>query len=470
MRLQNLDDNNEHSERQRQFARELLQIGDGQMASVIPRTLSTNRTINKESTISLSTDIDSSAMESSLYEVTMLTDPNSIIPRQMFTDSSISSSNNNLLECMLAKDLEANLSQQKPNWRPVEKALAERAVAPATNTPLVPTPSSSLQPTSDTTSDSERVKKDKKRTAAVYDRMVESKMWGLKSGKYVEKEMKVVALEQEYEHPAHSVILDPTDPVWENRFNTEELKELRTFNRPIIPELPPHLEQFVESFEEKDTLDELYYHVRSFRFHPLNESVLHWMQIAVEEALMLLYHGYFTKNRTEADIIRRAWGFMDSCFDSSKDIISNSGEKASRAASEAQNQNRSVGGVSNTTRKKVGTKVDQLFAAPLFEPGAMEAGAESDRSSSKSITELHLKCPKTLKDMAVEMERFNPAQLHHIKSCGFIISGLYLQFLVLDCPAGYTCRVTKLPDWLPYPMSSYTLGIKTSNGRNKKDN
>ena len=79
--------------------------------------------------------------------------------------------------------------------------------------------------------------------------------------------------------------------------------------------------------------------------------------------------------------------------------------------------------MNNTTRKKVGTKVDQLFAAPLFEPGAMEAGAESDRSSSKSITELHLKCPKTLKDMAVEIERFNPAQLHHIKSCGFIISG-----------------------------------------------
>ncbi|KAG2207868.1 hypothetical protein INT45_006939, partial [Circinella minor] len=32
-KLQNLDNNNEHSERQRQFARELLQIGDGQMAS-----------------------------------------------------------------------------------------------------------------------------------------------------------------------------------------------------------------------------------------------------------------------------------------------------------------------------------------------------------------------------------------------------------------------------------------------------
>ncbi|KAI7855477.1 hypothetical protein BDC45DRAFT_568367 [Circinella umbellata] len=333
----------------------------------------------------------------------------------------------------VAKDLEATLILPalavhltsplgmiySSNWKPVKKALTKRAVVPGAYTPLILTPSASLQ----STSDSERAKKinleDKKRIAVVYDRMVESKMWRLESGKYVEKEMKVVALEQEYEHPAHSVILDPTDPIWEKRFNSEELKELRVFNQPtsnpsslrfgsfsgsrrkggfpppfdpqkalrawkIIPELPPHLEQFVESFEEKSTLDELYYHVRSFRFHPFNESELHWMQITVEEALMLIYHGYFLKNRTEADLIRRAWGFMDSCFDSSRDITSNSGEKASRATSEAQNQNRSVGGVNNTTRKKVGTKVDQLFAAPLFELGPMEAGAEVIAAAVKS--------------------------------------------------------------------------------------
>ncbi|KAI9490751.1 hypothetical protein BDB00DRAFT_768363, partial [Zychaea mexicana] len=245
----------------------------------------------------------------------------------------------------------------------------------------------------------------------------------LETGKYVEKEMKVVALEQEYEHPAHSVIMDPTDPIWEKRFNAEELYELRNYTVPVIPELPAPLEQFVESFEGKETLDDLYYHVRSFRYHLVHESELHWMQLTVEEALMLLYHGYFEKNRTEADLIRRAWTFMDSCFDSSEYIVSNSGEKASKATSEAQNKDRPVGGDKSITRKKVGTKVDQLFATPLFELGAMEAGAESDRSSSKSITELHMKCPKTLKDMAVEMERYNPVQLRQIKTCGFIISG-----------------------------------------------
>ncbi|KAI9490754.1 hypothetical protein BDB00DRAFT_790135 [Zychaea mexicana] len=154
---------------------------------------------------------------------------------------------------------------------------------------------------------------------------------------------------------------------------------------------------------------------------------------------------------------------MDSCFDSSEYIVSNSGEKASKATSEAQNKDRPVGGDKSITRKKVGTKVDQLFATPLFELGAMEAGAESDRSSSRSITELHMKCPKTLKDMAVEMERYNPVQLRQIKTCGFIISGLYLQFLVLDCPAGYASRHNLiLPLFFFLSRNSYYIPVIAS--------
>ena len=45
--------------------------------------------------------------------------------------------------------------------------------------------------------------------------------------------------------------MDPTDPIWEKRFNAEELYELRNYTVPVIPELPAPLEQFVESFEGK---------------------------------------------------------------------------------------------------------------------------------------------------------------------------------------------------------------------------
>ncbi|KAI9490753.1 hypothetical protein BDB00DRAFT_790134 [Zychaea mexicana] len=144
-----------------------------------------------------------------------------------------------------AKDFEAFLYEEPPNWIQVEKALTERAITlpPSQPTPTTPTDSS------------EQAKKlnadDKKRIAAVYDKMIESNMWRLETGKYVEKEMKVVALEQEYEHPAHSVIMGPTDPIWEKRFNAEELYELRNYTVPVIPELPAPLEQFVESFEGK---------------------------------------------------------------------------------------------------------------------------------------------------------------------------------------------------------------------------
>ncbi|KAI7849732.1 hypothetical protein BDC45DRAFT_539831 [Circinella umbellata] len=86
------------------------------LLSVIPRKLlSTNRTINKESTISQTAAIECIAAVSSLFEVIsmsskvltvvlqhnlVLTDSNSIIALQIFTDSS---SNNNLLKGVCKK-------------------------------------------------------------------------------------------------------------------------------------------------------------------------------------------------------------------------------------------------------------------------------------------------------------------------------------------------------------------------------
>ena len=67
--------------------------------------------------------------------------------------------------------------------------------------------------------------------------------------------------------------------------------------------------------------------------------------------------------------------------------------------------------------------MDLLYSIPLFEVGAMEASAVSDRSSTKSMKELMLKCPKTLKAQLVEMECKNPKQIDNIKSCSFVLSG-----------------------------------------------
>ena len=102
-----------------------------------------------------------------------------------------------------------------------------------------------------------------------------------------------------------------------------------------------------------------------------------------------------------------------------------SGEKASKATSEGQNKDRSIGISAALSRKKVGTKVDLLFSTPLFELGAVGAGVVSDRSNTKSIVELGLKCPKTLKDMLAELERTNPANLRKYTPCGFVMSGLW---------------------------------------------
>ena len=69
-----------------------------------------------------------------------------------------------------------------------------------------------------------------------------------------------------------------------------------------------------------------------------------------------------------------------------------------------------------TIHKKIGPKVDLLYSTPLFEVGAMEAGVASDRSRTKSVTGLGLRCPKTFKAQLTEMERKNPYQNDNIKS------------------------------------------------------
>ncbi|KAI8138450.1 hypothetical protein BJV82DRAFT_523413 [Fennellomyces sp. T-0311] len=297
---------------------------------------------------------------------------------------------------------------------------------------------------------------DMEKVKATYKKMEEGEMWRLSTGKLVEREMEKVALAIDTEHPAHSVILDPTASVWATHFTKEELVEIRGLKQPEIATLTPPLEELIASFDGKaiqDTLDDIYHHVRTMKYHPQQQPDLHWVQLAVEEALVVLYSKYLGKSRTETDLVNRVWGFLGSCFDFSEDIVSNSGERASKAASEGQNQERVSGTVALSERKKVGIKVDLLFSSQLFELGAMEAGASNDRSSSKSLFELNIKCPKALKDVLSEMERTNPAQIHNFKTCGFVISGLYLQYIVVDCPAGHVCRVTKLPDWLPYPVS-----------------
>ncbi|KAI8140152.1 hypothetical protein BJV82DRAFT_520734, partial [Fennellomyces sp. T-0311] len=250
---------------------------------------------------------------------------------------------------------------------------------------------------------------------------------------------------------SHSLIMDPSDVAYQEHFNEAELEEIKTFNAPEVLPLPDKIAEFVNKFKGTD-LKELEALVWSFKFDPVEEPDLRWIHVSIINALDLLHYEYTNKEHSGADLLKRVWSFIDGCFDATE-ILARSSEKTSESNSESVNKSRTDG----SARKKIGTKVDLLFSTKLFELGALEAGKESDRSSTKSVAELHLKCPKTLKSIIIELTRISPCKIREIKTFGFVIAGMYLQSVVVDSPAGYVCRFNSLPDWLDYPLCPATF-------------
>ncbi|KAF7732730.1 hypothetical protein EC973_000001 [Apophysomyces ossiformis] len=84
-----------------------------------------------------------------------------------------------------------------------------------------------------------------------------ARKWKLGSGIFVEDKMLEFARTCQYEHPAHSLILDLDDPCWGTVFNKEELKMLRAENPKELPTLAEDLERFLDKFSGKTDLDDL---------------------------------------------------------------------------------------------------------------------------------------------------------------------------------------------------------------------
>lgn len=104
-----------------------------------------------------------------------------------------------------------------------------------------------------------------------------------------------------------------------------------------------------------------------------------------------------------------------------------------------------------TDRTRMGTRVDLLFRANFVELGVSENGKISDVLCKRSLEELSVKCPKTLKNMLLRLARRAPVAASKLLSD--LAAGLFINLLTMDCPRGYVCRVSRLPDWLQYPVS-----------------
>ncbi|KAI9272830.1 hypothetical protein BDA99DRAFT_499349 [Phascolomyces articulosus] len=273
--------------------------------------------------------------------------------------------------------------------------------------------------------------------------------WALATDKIVEDTMHTFVKDCQYEHSSHSLIFDIIDPCWETYFTPNEMEEIRKHHKPQLKSLPVELKEYLNKFAGVHELEKLINIHMQNRFHP-SQADLYWVEQTIGDILGLYYYQYDVDNKTEADVVRRLWGFIEKCFDESKFYVI-SGEKVSTSSSNRINENRSIPGVTPITRKKTGTKVDILIKYLYDDFGAGEAGLSGGSVSTKYITEANLKLPKSLKDITWNLLKMKTKDAQHLCIPGFIISGTELTVKLMDVPTGNICRLYTLGP-MPFPL------------------
>ncbi|KAG2219126.1 hypothetical protein INT45_000498 [Circinella minor] len=339
----------------------------------------------------------------------------------------------------IAKELKVQVTKGRTNWGTVEAAISgENCLT-----------SSSSSATSALLSDTE-----KRNVDETYTTKLMYPKWMLSSGKVVEDVMHSFVKECSYEHSAHSLILDIHDPCWNGRFTPDELNELRTYHKPNLQPLPQDLQEYLNKFRGVHDLEDLIAIHMKYRFHP-SEADKNWVSNAIGEVLNLYFYNYDIKNKTEADLVRRLWGFIEKCFDES-DFYVLSGEKSSTASSNRKNENRSVSGITPLLRKETGTKVDILIKYLDDDFGVGEAGLSGGSTSTKYVSEAGIKLPKTMKDVFWNLLKTSNDSAQKICIPGFIINGTELTVKLIDIPSGNACRLYTLGP-MAFPCTAATF-------------
>ncbi|KAI9010313.1 hypothetical protein CLU79DRAFT_773810 [Phycomyces nitens] len=276
-----------------------------------------------------------------------------------------------------------------------------------------------------------------------FENLDHSKMWVLSNGTVVELQMQKLAIACIYEHPCHSLIMDPDDTNWEEYFDKNELKEIREYNQTSLQPLSKEITEYLRSFASVHSVNELYLHAFSKVFDPLADPDSSWIQFAMAKSIRL-----FLKQSeidfdilTEADVLK-AWDFITNAFDSSK-ITVISGEKMSSSTAIGKNKQRKLEAIDQRRRYASGSKVDLLFKSKdKSELGCCEVGKGQNDNSTKELDD-RTKQLKTLKEMLARLVYQSPALIHQLKTVGFTIMGPKINMIYVDCPAGYVSRVTR---------------------------
>ncbi|CAG8697666.1 936_t:CDS:2, partial [Funneliformis caledonium] len=285
-----------------------------------------------------------------------------------------------------------------------------------------------------------------------YDAIPETSKLRLSStGRIVEDILFEFAKDMDYEHHAHSYIVDFDDEDIKALFDEEEWKEL-TKDKIGVPSIPCDIAKELAKYGKK-TLKELRaivmvpYLKEGEEYDVNKHHGQEWIQMAMR-TLCNLY------GNVDAPLIRSQYedwftvALFGTCIDFCiRELGTDIKRTDAPSLSSANRKNR--GRKANTrTRKLIGRKIDgiiHIVDKPL-EVGAIEgARSYSGVSDQKYLLET-FKMPKTLRDMYAELMRaldYDDQKANKIQVIGILHLGLWIQFARLWRAGGSICIFRK---------------------------
>ncbi|GAB5593996.1 hypothetical protein Unana1_08896 [Umbelopsis nana] len=279
----------------------------------------------------------------------------------------------------------------------------------------------------------------------------DSRKWKLKSGRKVEDVLHEFALRSTNEHAAHSFIINPLDSTWVQLdvFTKEELDEISTYKCSKLPTLPGDLTEFMNEFNltDQQRLRTALWSQRDFDIaYDRKESFdKDWVRNVIHSIMMEIECCQLSQDHLESWYISHIWSVFDRCFGDVDEVHVIRGESASIASSVRKNENRLAASTTSMKRQMMGHRADLLIRKLKVEYACGETGRSyTSEKDTKLLLERDLKMPKMMKDQLVQLFKLcdnDESTTRKLAIAGILHFGLHTMMLVMDCPAGYVCRV-----------------------------
>ncbi|KAG1044920.1 hypothetical protein G6F43_011378 [Rhizopus delemar] len=301
-----------------------------------------------------------------------------------------------------------------------------------------------------------------KRVIDLFNSIPTTAKWVLSTSKIVDDEMKALAEKSCYEHPVHSMIIEVDDPIWKKHFTTTEINEIKSFRLKGLPNIPEEVEEYLNKYNKDwKSGKELYEYADDQKHDPITQFNFKWIRESIMRASELFFYEdtLNLNDLSESDLLHELWPFVYRVF-RDREIKAHLGERSSVAVALGRNENRCLEAEERRPRKAIGGKVDILFKTCKKELGSCEVGKDSVVIiDSKYFDDGLIKLPKTLRDMLSVLAKENPAQVNNLSTVGFLLMGLTMELVIMDCPVGHhITRVSRTPK-LEFPSTLKTFAI-----------